>query len=159
MTRTALALACLLAALPTPASAQAAAKDSVIATVNEFFRAMTARDSAAARRVMTSDGIFYAVRARGDSTVINRSTNDSFAQTIATTRDTYLERMWNPTVMVHGPIAVVWTPYDFHRSGQFSHCGIDAFSLVRSAAGWKIATITYTVEPTGCAPSPLGAPK
>jgi hypothetical protein len=159
MTRTALALACLLAALPRPASAQAAAKDSVIATVNEFFRAMTAHDSTAARRVMTSDGIFYAVRARGDSTVINRSTNESFAQTIATTRDTYLERMWNPTVMVHGPIAVVWTPYDFHRSGQFSHCGIDAFSLVRSTAGWKIATITYTVEPTGCAPSPLGAPK
>ena len=159
MTRTALALACVIAAFPKPAYAQATAKDSVIATVNEFFRAMTARDSAAARRVMTSDGIFYAVRARGDSTVINRSTNESFAQTIATTRDTFLERMWEPTVMVHGPIAVVWTPYDFHRSGQFSHCGIDAFSLVRSGASWKIATITYTVEPTGCAPSPLGAPK
>ena len=159
MTRTAVALACLLAAFPHRASAQSTAKDSVIATVNEFFRAMTARDSATAKRVMTSDGIFYAVRARGDSTIINRSTNESFAQTIATTRDTYLERMWEPTVMVHGPIAVLWTPYDFHRSGQFSHCGIDAFSLVRSAAGWKIATITYTVEPTNCAPSPLGAPK
>jgi hypothetical protein len=159
MTRTALVLACLLAAVPHRASAQSTAKDSVIATVNEFFRAMTAHDSAAAKRVMTSDGIFYAVRVRGDSTIINRSTNESFAQTIATTRDTYLERMWEPTVMVHGPIAVLWTPYDFHRSGQFSHCGIDAFSLVRSAAGWKNATITYTVEPTNCAPSPLGAPK
>ena len=159
MTRLSVAFACLLAvAIPRSSSAQSA-KDSVIATVNEFFRAMTARDSAAARRVMTSDGIFYAVRARGDSTIVNRSTNDSFATTIATTRDTYLERMWEPTVMVHGPIAVVWTPYDFHRSGQFSHCGIDAFSLVRAGTGWKIATITYTVEPTGCAPSPLGAPK
>jgi hypothetical protein len=158
MTRIAFALACLLA-VPARGFAQTTAKDSVIATVNEFFRAMTARDSAAARRVMTSDGIFYAVRARGDSTIINRSTNESFATTIATTRDTFLERMWDPTVMVHGPIAVLWTPYDFHRSGQFSHCGIDAFSLVRSTTGWKIATITYTVEPTGCAPSPLGAPK
>lgn len=158
MNRFAIALGCLLAAIPQRASAQAA-KDSVIATVNEFFRAMTARDTAAARRVMTSDGIFYAVRARGDSTVINRSTNESFAQTIGTTRDSYLERMWDPTVLIHGPIATVWTPYDFHRNGQFSHCGIDAFSLVRSSAGWKIATITYTVEPTGCAPSPLGPPE
>ena len=159
MTRLIVPLACLLSAVASRSASAQSAKDSVIATVNEFFRAMTARDSAAARRVMTADGIFYAVRARGDSTVINRSTNDGFAQTIATTRDTYLERMWDPTVMVHGPIAVVWTPYDFHRSGQFSHCGIDAFSLVRATGGWKIATITYTVEPTGCAPSPLGAPK
>lgn len=159
MTRIALALACMLAIVPSRTSAQSTAKDSVIATVNEFFRAMTARDSAAVRRVTTADGIFYAVRARGDSTTINRSTNESFAQTIVTTRDTYLERMWEPTVMVHGPIAVLWTPYDFHRSGQFSHCGIDAFSLVRASTGWKIATIIYTVEPTGCAPSPLGAPK
>ena len=159
MNRLTLTLACVLAIVVPRSSSAQSAKDSVVATVNEFFRAMTARDSAAARRVMTADGIFYAVRARGDSTVINRSTNESFAVTIATTRDTYLERMWEPTVLVHGPIAVVWTPYDFHRSGQFSHCGIDAFSLVRSGTGWKIATITYTVEPTGCTPSPLGAPK
>ncbi len=79
---------------------------------------------------MTADGIFYAVRARGDSAVINRSANESFVQTLATSRDTYLERLWEPTVLVHGPIAMVWTPYDFHRSGNFSHCGIDAFSLV-----------------------------
>ena len=158
MNRIAFALASALVALPHAAHAQAA-KDSVIATVNEFFRAMTARDTAAARRVMTSDGIFYAVRARGDSAVINRSANESFVQTLATTRDTYLERMWEPTVFVHGPIAMVWTPYDFHRSGNFSHCGIDAFSLVRASTGWKIATIVYTVEPTGCAPSPLGPPK
>ena len=158
MNRLAVTVACLVSVAARPSTAQSA-KDSVIATVNEFFRAMTARDSAAARRVMTADGIYYAVRSRGDSTVINRNTNESFAQTIVTTRDIYLERMWDPTVLVHGPIAVVWTPYDFHRSGQFSHCGIDAFSLVRSSSGWKIATIIYTVEPTGCAPSPLGAPR
>jgi hypothetical protein len=149
----------LVAILAPPALSAQGARDSVVATVNEFFRAMTARDTAAARRVMTADGIFYAVRARGDSAVINRSANESFVQTLATSRDTYLERMWEPTVLVHGPIAMVWTPYDFHRSGNFSHCGIDAFSLVRAASGWKIATIVYTVEPTGCAPSPLGPPK
>jgi hypothetical protein len=159
MTRTAVALACVLLAFPNRTFAQTTAKDSVIATVNEFFHAMTTRDTAAARRVVVSDGIYYAVRARADSAVINRNTNDGFVQSLATARDTYLERMWDPTVMVHGPIAVLWTAYDFHRSGQFSHCGIDAFSLVRSAAGWKIATIVYTVEPTGCAPSPLGTPK
>jgi hypothetical protein len=128
----------------------------VIATVNEFFRAMTARDTTATRRVERSDGITYAVRVRGDSLVVSRGTNDAYIQQLATMRDTYIERMWEPTVLVHGPVAVVWAPYDVHRNRQFVHCGIDAFTLIRTAGGWKIATTTYTAEPTGCAPSPLG---
>jgi len=48
--------------------------------------------------------------------------------------------------MVHEGIAVVWTPYEFHVNGEFSHCGVDAFSLVRIDGQWKIAGIVYTVE-------------
>jgi hypothetical protein len=36
-----------------------------------------------------------------------------------------------------------------------SHCGIYSFSLVRNADGWRIAGVSYTVQKTGCAPSPL----
>jgi len=64
--------------------------------------------------------------------------------------------MWEPTVLVHGPLAVVWAAYDFHRNKTFSHCGVDAFTLLRSPTGWKIATVSYTTEATGCKPSPLG---
>jgi hypothetical protein len=71
-------------------------------------------------------------------------------------RDTFVERMWEPVVQVHGPIATLWAPYDIHRNRQFVHCGVDAFTLIRTTTGWKIATVVYTAEPTGCAPSPLG---
>jgi len=156
MKRVFLSLACIaLAVFPAPAAAQTA-KDSVIAVVNEFFRAMTARDTAAFSRTQMADGIAYAVRERGDSVVIRRQTSEASVRQIGSTSDTYVERMWQPTVHVHGPIAVLWTPYDIHRNGQFGHCGVDAFTLIRGQAGWKIATVTYTVEPTGCAPSPLG---
>jgi hypothetical protein len=64
--------------------------------------------------------------------------------------------MWNPEVRVHGPIASVWTAYDFWVDGKFSHCGVDVFDLVKTAEGWKISGGAYTVERTGCAPSPLG---
>ena len=138
-----------------PASAQSP-RDSAVAAVNEFFRAMTAKDTAAIRRVQFSDGISYAVRVRGDSALIGRGTLEGFAQQLAGMRDTYVERMWNPTVLVHGPIAVVWAPYDIHRNREFMHCGVDAFTLIRTPGGWRIATVTYTAEPTGCAPSPLG---
>ena len=132
------------------------ARDSVLATVNQFFRAMTAKDTKATSRVEMSDGITYAVGVRGDSVTIRRGTNEGYLKQLPAMRDTYIERIWEPTVLIHGPIAVVWAPYDVHRNRQFMHCGVDAFTLIRTPTGWKIATTTYTAEPTGCSPSPLG---
>ena len=131
-------------------------RDSVVAAVNEFFRAMTARDTAATNRIQLNDGVMFAMRVQGDSAPISRRGADAWVRQLASTRDTLVERMWNPIVQVHGPLATVWAPYDIHRNGQFVHCGIDAFTLLRTPAGWKIASIAYTAEPTGCSPSPLG---
>jgi hypothetical protein len=151
--------AALMAVTSAPLHAQATPRDSVLAVVQEFFRAMTANDSAAAARTVHPEGVNYVMSTRGDSAVLSRSTFAGFLGTLARNQRTFVERMWEPTVMVHGPIAVVWTPYDFHIDGTFSHCGVDAFSLARSGAGWRIVTITYTVERTGCKPSPLGPVK
>ena len=103
-----------------------------------------------------ADGVQYSARVRGDSVAIARGTFEGFSRQLATMTDTYVERMWDPTVLVRGPLAVVWAPYDIHRNGQFVHCGVDAFTLMRTPTGWKIATVSYTAEPVGCAPSPLG---
>jgi hypothetical protein len=67
--------------------------------------------------------------------------------------------MWDPKVLEHGSMATVWTPYDFYRGGRFSHCGINNFTLVRLDGKWKIRSIVFTVEKTGCPSSPLGPPK
>ena len=148
----------LFAAVPAPVLATRilTPRDSAIAAVNEFFRAMTARDTAALNRVQMADGVQYSARVRGDSVAIARGTFEGFSRQLATMTDTYVERMWDPTVLVRGPLAVVWAPYDIHRNGQFVHCGVDAFTLMRTPTGWKIATVSYTAEPVGCAPSPLG---
>ena len=157
----ALALVLVFASVPSALAAQAAPaprtpRDSVIAAVNEFFRAMTARDTAATNRVQFADGVSFVVRAQGDTFAISRRGNEGWIRQLATMRDTFVERMWEPVVQVHGPIATLWAPYDIHRNRQFVHCGVDAFTLIRTTAGWKIATVVYTAEPTGCAPSPLG---
>lgn len=70
--------------------------------------------------------------------------------------DVMVERMWDPTVQVHGAIATLWAPYDFYVNHTFSHCGVNAVQLIRSAEGWRVANWIWTVEPEGCAPSPLG---
>ena len=41
---------------------------------------------------------------------------------------------------------MIWTPYDFHIDGRFSHSGVDVFTVVRTADGWRIASIAYTVD-------------
>jgi len=69
-----------------------------------------------------------------------------------------VERMWNPTVLVRGRIAMVWADYDVYVGGKFGHCGIDAFTLLKTDAGWKISGIQYTSETQGCKPNPLGPP-
>jgi hypothetical protein len=121
-------------------------REEVIATVQKLFDAMAARDVEAARKVMVPEGRLF-------------STNEEFIDGLGRTQQKFLERMWNPEVRVHGAIATLWADYDSHLDGKFSHCGIDAFDLVRTADGWKIAGGVYSIERTGCAPSPLGEPK
>ncbi len=70
-----------------------------------------------------------------------------------------MERGWDPTVMVSGTIAVVWYPYDIYVDGQWSHCGIDVFNMIRTDAGWRIAVLQYNVQqPPECEAHPDGPP-
>jgi hypothetical protein len=73
-------------------------------------------------------------------------TADQFAQTIAGGQGEYIERMPNPSVELHGDLALVTGRYTFHLGNKFSHCGTNAFQLVRTEAGWKIANGASTLE-------------
>jgi hypothetical protein len=71
-----------------------------------------------------------------------------------------LERGWDPLVRVSGSVAMVWYPYDLWLDRQWVHCGVDIFNLVRTEAGWRIASIVYSADqPPVCAMHPDGPPK
>ena len=157
----ALAVMTLLAP-PVGASAQAApGSDSaaVIAVVQRLFDAMATRDTSAARALILPGARVVAVRLGAAAAMPRVQSDTAFIRSLGSPPAALLERMWNPLVRVHGGLAELWTPYDFYLGGRFSHCGVDSFTLVRGRDGWLIAGIAYTVEPTGCAPSPLGRPK
>ncbi len=132
---------------------------AVLKTVELFFNSMAAHDTATARQVLTSDGQYYALRNDSDSIFQRMSSNKAYLENLSQQTDVVKERMWDPTVLIHQQIAMVWAPYDIHVNGKFLHCGVDCFSLVKSSEGWKIASVIFTMEPQGCAPSPLGPPK
>ena len=141
---------------PAPPAAESAA---ILSTVAELFDAMAARDTAALARLVTRDGVFAVIVIEGDSvTRVAHQPLGGFITSIGQPGPRLLERAWESRVMIDGPFATVWTPYDFHVGDRFSHCGTDVFTLAKVDGAWRITGGSYTIQPQGCAPSPLGAP-
>ncbi|SRR5579884_3168229 len=139
-------LAAALAAVPL--FSQDSDKADAVAVVQKLFDGMAAHDAAAIRAAVLPDARFYFLRA--DGTPGNTSADD-FVTHITAAKGTLLERFTNqPNVLIQGRIAQVWGEYEFLLNGKFHHCGIDSAGLLKTAGGWKIASIVYTSETTGC---------
>jgi ketosteroid isomerase-like protein len=139
---------------PDVSAPSAADRDSVIAAVQALFDAMRARDTSAIRAVFTADAQLVSVRTvPGAPARFQTQPLAAFVTSIGRAPEELIERMWDPRVEVAGDIASLWAPYEFRIGANFSHCGHDAVHLARTAEGWKIVGITYTVVTTGCAGS------
>jgi hypothetical protein len=44
--------------------------------------------------------------------------------------------------------------YDLHVGERFSHCGVDAFDLVKLGGEWKIVSVMDTRRTTDCPQPP-----
>ncbi len=139
--------------------AQSADSATVVRVAQTALRAISTRDTALARTVFLPGAQLLAVIDPAGPTASPRVQADTtFYRTLPNGKEALLERMWSPTVLLHGSLAEVHTPYDFHIDGKFSHCGTDVFTLVRAKGEWRISSIVYTVQRDGCTPSPLGPP-
>jgi hypothetical protein len=56
-------------------------------------------------------------------------------------------------VHVSGDLATVWAEYQVRRDTTVTHCGFDAFHLVRSGGRWKLLNISDTYQAAGCGPA------
>jgi hypothetical protein len=128
--------------------AQPTDEAAVIAVVQKVFDGMAAHDAAMIRSTMLPDARFYSVRDAGKPSTM---TAEDFATRIGGMQGALVERFTSkPKVDVQGRIAYIWAEYDFVRDGKFSHCGIDTATLFKTDDGWKIATLVYTAQTTGC---------
>ncbi len=142
-----------------PAAAPAESEEkAVLAVTQRLFDVLATRDTGTARDLFLPGGRFVVVSEKDGKQVIAERSFTEFLDTLPKGKEKLLERMWNPQVTIHGLLATVWTSYDFHRDNRFSHCGVDAFHLVKTEGGWKIAGAMYSVEREGCR-SPLPPPE
>ena len=145
---------CLLASC----SPQDPEEQAIIDTVERFFSALATRNANLAKEVLFHEGVSFSVRKEEGAFQIRTMPHLQMIDSLSSPGQQMLERMWKPKVLLHDRIAILWTKYDFHLEGKFSHCGVDAFNLIKTSQGWKISGIIYSVEKEGCEDSPLGPP-
>ena len=144
-----LLISVLLTAATTLHAQRAPDEKAVLEVVHKFFDALEKQDTAEFRGTFFAGARNFAVIDMKDSIVVRGQLARDFrfrpGQIVK-------ERMREAVteVNIHNNIAMVWAPYDLWVNETFSHCGVDVFTLIKDRQGWRIASVSYTIEREGC---------
>lgn len=146
----ALLLISTLAAAPLAAQSDAppATRDSIVAVAKRLFDGMRAHDSTMVRSTFAPGAMMMGPIRPGQP--IAFESVDGFVAAVGRPGEPWDEQIFDPVVHVDGNLASLWVFYTFSLGSQFSHCGVDAFQLVRTADGWKISMLADTRRREGC---------
>ena len=153
-----LALALIaLCGVPTPGAAQSGEEDAVMAVVTTLFDGMREKDRDKLSSVWHQEArLQSAGRDRDGNRVVATTPVEAFMQSIVSMAPKIDEVTFDERVFIDGDLAMVWAPYNVFVDGEFRHCGVDAFQMVRTDEGWKILQLADTRTQEGCDPSRKG---
>ena len=148
-------LLALLASIIFPVGliAQTGEAAEVKAVIEQLFDGMRAKNTGMIAASFSTDAIMQTIAPNETGFQVNNGAVADFIKRIGgTPAETNLdERISNYEIKVDGPMATAWTPYEFYVNGNFSHCGVNSFQLVKLAEGWKIVYIIDTRRKDSCA--------
>ncbi len=135
-------------------------REAILATVQALFDALGERDTALLTAILHPDILMHSVELSADGVrSAGTSTLDGMVARLEAEGPRMTERMWDPEVRISGDLATVWTPYDFYVGDDLSHCGADAFILIRDGGDWQITSLSWTrLQPPACELHPDGPP-
>ena len=137
-----------------PSSAQDVPRDSAIfEPVKLLFTGMNRGDSAMVRMAFVSEPIFATIADdKGGNPTIQYDHLDKFLTAIGTPHpQPWSEPVWDVKIQSDGSLAQVWAKYAFYVGDKLSHCGVDAFQLIRGKDGtWRIFFVADTRRREGC---------
>ena len=128
------------------------AEDSVKITINKLFDGMKNSDAILLKTAFADSAILQTIgrNAEGKIVVQNESVSE-FADFVSKQpKGAADERITYDAIKIDGALAMVWAPYKFYFNGVFSHCGVDAFQLVKLNGEWKIQYLIDTRRKKGC---------
>lgn len=134
----------------TTANAQSP-EEEIKKTIKHLFDGMRTNDSAKVHQSFAEDVVFQRIISSEQGTEVNSSSFQSFLDSIGRPK----EIVWNELIrfehiLIDGDMATVWTPYRFYLGEQFSHCGVNVFTLHKQKGQWKIFHLVDTSRKTGC---------
>jgi hypothetical protein len=130
---------------------------AAIAVADSVLVALSSGDNATLKRLTLDSAIVGGAGVRNGS---ERFSLGSWARfTSRTGPSEFTERGFGATARVQDRVAQVWMPYDLYFGKTWSHCGVDAFTLLKSDGRWRVASLIYTIEqPPACQKHPAGPP-
>lgn len=141
------------AAIVFAAQAQNPTEEAAVkATVNQLFTAMKTSDAALLTSCFADSALLQTIATdkQGKMAIQNASITDFAKQIAQLPKGAADERITFGNVQIDGSLANVWTPYNFYYNGNFSHCGVNNFVLVKQNNVWKIQYIIDTRKKEGC---------
>ncbi|MEP6746586.1 MAG: nuclear transport factor 2 family protein [Bacteroidota bacterium] len=128
-------------------------EDSVKAAVNLLFDGMKMSDAIKIQSAFADSAILQTIFTTGEGKLVikNEFVKDFAVSISKIAKGDADERIQFEIIKIDGPLASVWTPYTFYYKGQFLHCGVDSYQLVRLNGQWKIQYLidTRRKEPCG----------
>jgi len=117
-----------------------------------IFDGMREGDSAKVHRVFhPSVRIYSSFTSKNGEEKIHTDGLAGFLKAIGTPHDqVWNESISNTVIQIDGNIAQVWTHYQFHVDTTFSHCGVDAFQLLKVEGQWQVIQLMDTRRMKGC---------
>ena len=127
-------------------------KDAVMNVINQVFEAMRTNDRTLLKKCFVENpNTFTAfVNQEGKSILVTGDFQKFIDAVGASKEQVWNEPIWNEKVEIDGNLASVWVDYAFYLTDQFSHCGVDAFHLIRQDGSWKIFHLVDTRRRTDC---------
>ena len=128
-------------------------EDNAKAIIDVFFDGFHEGDTIKMRSVLAPVVGMQSVHSNDEGkNFVRNSDMNHFIMSIAKrpTTQIWKEILLDYKVQIDGNLAHVWTPYRFELNGVFSHCGANAFTLVKTDNGWKIIHLIDSRRKASC---------
>ncbi|MFP4845890.1 nuclear transport factor 2 family protein [Winogradskyella sp. PE311] len=134
-------------------TAQESEKENVKNTITTFFNAFHKQDTSALKSMVSYKIVLQSVSINKEGkTVLRQDDFNKFITSIASIPKAkkFEEKLTSFSIQVDGPMANAWVGYEFWFDGNFSHCGVNSFQLIKENKAWKIIYLVDTRRKEDC---------
>lgn len=141
----------LLSGISASAQQNSREEAAVKATINKLFAGMQQADSTLLKPLFTPTARLQTVVNKDGNVTVRDGAIGAFINSIGNAKaGTLDERLSGMEIRIDADLATAWTPYVFYVQDKKSHCGVNAFTLVKMNGNWTIQTIIDTRQKENC---------